>query len=442
MSNNGIMDFDSPSGGVIDFDATPVAKQSGGNPNIMYFDSPDVMDFDSPPAEPTANAPSLSGVSTPQGGLPMTEATDPGSLAFKDALEKAKSESALKTFGREFITHIAPATVGAVSSLGGAAVGVAGGPAGVVAGDIAAGIAGEAAGTKLQRSMYSHEELAAMDAQEAINAKEHGFASQMGTLLGEVPMMLTGAFFAKKLALAGIKGAGKAATEEAVKEATGKLGSKLTTSATTFGTMGGAGTASEMVKQTEATPEGERIGYGDIAGETIKGGIGGLAIGGASEALGKFVPAAKTYLGGIGIRAPTDALVLTVANNLYDTIVHGKPFEPYEVLKGTAAETPAFMIMNAIMGGRAINRTRPKERSVITPPRQGEVFYHGGLGDGKTINDVDLNRNFDCKWQPTSTWRSTSVSAGTQPFSEPEAAAIRDCQRGGRPHQSHKKRKL
>lgn len=39
---------------------------------------------------------------------------------------------------------------------------------------------------------------------------------------------------------------------------------------------------------------------------------------------------------------------------------------------------------------------------------------------------VDLNRNFGCKWQATSTWRSKIVSGGTKPFSEPEAAAIRD----------------
>ena len=41
-------------------------------------------------------------------------------------------------------------------------------------------------------------------------------------------------------------------------------------------------------------------------------------------------------------------------------------------------------------------------------------------------NDVDLNRNFDCKWEPQSTWRGQTVSAGTAPFSEPEAAALRD----------------
>lgn len=40
--------------------------------------------------------------------------------------------------------------------------------------------------------------------------------------------------------------------------------------------------------------------------------------------------------------------------------------------------------------------------------------------------NVDLNRNFACKWQPESTWRGNIVSAGTEAFSEPEARAIRD----------------
>ncbi|OIP77370.1 MAG: hypothetical protein AUK16_02100 [Parcubacteria group bacterium CG2_30_44_11] len=39
---------------------------------------------------------------------------------------------------------------------------------------------------------------------------------------------------------------------------------------------------------------------------------------------------------------------------------------------------------------------------------------------------VDLNRNFDCKWQPESSWRNNPVSAGTTVFSEPEAATLRD----------------
>jgi len=41
-------------------------------------------------------------------------------------------------------------------------------------------------------------------------------------------------------------------------------------------------------------------------------------------------------------------------------------------------------------------------------------------------NGVDLNRNFDCEWVAESTWRSTPVSGGSAPFSEPEAVALRD----------------
>jgi len=42
------------------------------------------------------------------------------------------------------------------------------------------------------------------------------------------------------------------------------------------------------------------------------------------------------------------------------------------------------------------------------------------------LNKVDLNRNFDCKWEPTSNWRSEIISAGTEPFSEPEALALKN----------------
>ena len=39
---------------------------------------------------------------------------------------------------------------------------------------------------------------------------------------------------------------------------------------------------------------------------------------------------------------------------------------------------------------------------------------------------VDLNRNFDCKWAPESTWKGNIVSAGTEAFSEPEAKALKN----------------
>jgi hypothetical protein len=41
-------------------------------------------------------------------------------------------------------------------------------------------------------------------------------------------------------------------------------------------------------------------------------------------------------------------------------------------------------------------------------------------------NEVDLNRNWDCNWQPTGFWRDQTVSAGDYPFSEPENRHLRD----------------
>lgn len=40
-------------------------------------------------------------------------------------------------------------------------------------------------------------------------------------------------------------------------------------------------------------------------------------------------------------------------------------------------------------------------------------------------NGVDLNRNFDCNWQPEGIWQGNKVSAGTKAFSEPESAALK-----------------
>lgn len=40
-------------------------------------------------------------------------------------------------------------------------------------------------------------------------------------------------------------------------------------------------------------------------------------------------------------------------------------------------------------------------------------------------NGVDINRNFDCQWEESGTWQNQTVSGGSEPFSEPEAAAIK-----------------
>ncbi len=40
-------------------------------------------------------------------------------------------------------------------------------------------------------------------------------------------------------------------------------------------------------------------------------------------------------------------------------------------------------------------------------------------------NKVDLNRNFDCDWQTTAKWQTTTVSGGSAVFSEPESGAVK-----------------
>jgi len=51
----------------------------------------------------------------------------------------------------------------------------------------------------------------------------------------------------------------------------------------------------------------------------------------------------------------------------------------------------------------------------------------GDLSAGRfNAHNVDLNRNFDCNWQPKGIWKGKVVSAGTAAFSEPEARALRD----------------
>lgn len=67
-----------------------------------------------------------------------------------------------------------------------------------------------------------------------------------------------------------------------------------------------------------------------------------------------------------------------------------------------------------------VGTTTRFERSDV--PTSEATLISGRFND----NEVDLNRNFDCDWQESGTWQSRTVSGGSAPFSEPEAAAFRD----------------
>jgi hypothetical protein len=63
--------------------------------------------------------------------------------------------------------------------------------------------------------------------------------------------------------------------------------------------------------------------------------------------------------------------------------------------------------------------------SPLPTPEQAEAIpdtFPGRFND----NGVDLNRNWDCLWEPTARWRDQAVDPGPKPFSEPETIVLRD----------------
>jgi hypothetical protein len=65
---------------------------------------------------------------------------------------------------------------------------------------------------------------------------------------------------------------------------------------------------------------------------------------------------------------------------------------------------------------------------VIPNANPDSPYAPGELRGRLNANDVDLNRNWDCRWTEDAKWRGNVVpgSGGPAPFSEPETQALRD----------------
>lgn len=143
------------------------------------------------------------------------------------------------------------------------------------------------------------------------------------------------------------------------------------------------------------------------------------------------------------VPATESTSITTSSQTVIGTSVQSRPIEVYTFGTGDTD----LLFVGGIHGGYEANSVRLAEamidefqmRPEMIPPAVTvhiiPVLNPDGLALPTTAadrdrrfnaNSVDLNRNFDCKWAPQSSWRSETVSAGTAPFSEPEAAALRD----------------
>lgn len=147
---------------------------------------------------------------------------------------------------------------------------------------------------------------------------------------------------------------------------------------------------------------------------------------------------------------PAPALAAPARTHQGETIgvsVQGRAIQAYTVGWGSRS----LVFVGAIHGGsewasgdlvaRAAEYFRLRAAEV--PPALALVFLPYANPDGYAVghvragrfnaNQVDLNRNWDCGWQPESKWNEATVSGGAAPFSEPETRALRDYLAGLQP---------
>lgn len=137
------------------------------------------------------------------------------------------------------------------------------------------------------------------------------------------------------------------------------------------------------------------------------------------------------------------AEVATTSQSIIGTSVEGREIEAFTFGTGDVD----ILFVGGVHGGYESNTVRLAEAVIddfqtnqMIVPENITVHIIPNLNpDGYALpasasdadrrfnaNGVDLNRNFDCRWAPESTWRGNVVSAGSAPFSEPEAIALRD----------------
>ena len=153
-------------------------------------------------------------------------------------------------------------------------------------------------------------------------------------------------------------------------------------------------------------------------------------------------PYLQAWLRGEGITPQLSVLPCAEASNcrIIGTSVEGRSLEAYRFGAGPIN----LALIGGIHGGYEWNSTHLMNRLLtylsdnteivptdislyIIPTANPDGLAHSGTASGRfNANEVDLNRNWDCDWQPEARWLSQPVNPGTEPFSEPETRSVRN----------------
>jgi hypothetical protein len=135
-------------------------------------------------------------------------------------------------------------------------------------------------------------------------------------------------------------------------------------------------------------------------------------------------PQAPVVVAPPAVEPTPEEVLATSSQAIIGTSVGGRSITAYTFGTG---ETD-LLFVGGVHGGYEANSVRLADTMIDHLHANADLIPSNVTVQDRRFNanGVDLNRNFDCKWAPESSWRGLTVSAGTAPFSEPEAAALRN----------------
>lgn len=353
--------------------------------------------------------------------IAQAHGVDPAALGSVLAkMPKVDTDSALGTFWSELKAGFLPAVGSSVGGLlGGGAAGAAGlvsGPGAIataIAGNVAGGAAGSAAGEYANKLIMGDAGVQKLRDQLAADEKTHPVAAMLGKGVNMLAMLFGGegkafAGTASKIANAAemktMQRLAGTATEDAVQLAAKNAGDaaakqflsqrlvKLAESASA----GGRLSASEQAQtKVEGGPEADKITLASALGNTLQGAVTMSPLG--------LLPHAKSALLAIGLKAPTEAAMLALANQTYNHFVNGQPFNQQQFTEQAKQDIPAFMAQAAMvaLGGKAWGKLSSLHSQVQTAPDISDL--------AKRSNELD--KAIQKGANPADTYRASTLAA-------------------------------